>query len=63
MATVAAVRLWGTQIGAVLLPDGADVAVFEYDPEFVRNGLQVSPLVMGLSAGPRTFPELSRESF
>ena len=63
MATVAEVQLWDRRAGAVLLPDGADTAVFEYEPEFVAARLELSPLVLPSATGPRTFPELRRETF
>jgi serine/threonine-protein kinase HipA len=63
MSTEAWVRLWGKTIGAVLLNDGEDVASFEYDPGFVASGIEVSPLVMPLSARVYAFPELARETF
>jgi len=61
--TVAEVRLWGRRIGAVSLEDGADVAAFQYDPEFVGSGIEVSPLVMPLASRIYSFPSLPRESF
>ena len=63
MPTVAEVRLWGRRIGAVSLEDGADVAAFQYDPEFVGSGIEVSPLVMPLASRIYSFPSLPRESF
>ena len=63
MATVAEVRLWGRRIAAVALEDGADVATFQYDPEFVGSGIEVSPIVMPLSTRIYSFPSLPRESF
>ncbi len=64
MATIAEVQLWGTAIGAVVLEDGDEFAVFEYAPGFAESGIEVAPLMMPL-AGRRihTFPSLSRESF
>ncbi|MCA9536843.1 MAG: type II toxin-antitoxin system HipA family toxin [Myxococcales bacterium] len=60
MSTVAAVNLWGTRIGAVALEDDATVASFAYDPDFVRSGVEVSPLHMPLAPGVvYRFPELS----
>jgi len=61
--SVAEVRLWGRTIGAVTLGDGDEVAAFEYDPAFVRSGIEISPLAMPLSNRVYTFPELSRKSF
>src|SRR5277367_1872025 len=63
MSTVAAVNLWGSRIGAVSLEDGADVAAFQYDQEFVRSGVDVAPLRMPLQPRPYTFPALSYGTF
>jgi len=63
VSTVAAVRLWGTTIGAVSLEDGSDVAVFQYEPSFARGGVEVAPLMMGLREAPYSFPALRRETF
>jgi len=63
MTTVAEVRLWGRTIGAVSLEDGSDVAAFEYAPEFVSSGIEVSPIVMPLSSSIYIFPELPRLAF
>ena len=63
MPTVAEVRLWGRRIGAVSLGDGAEVAAFEYEPEFVRSRIEVAPLAMPLAARIYTFPQLPRPAF
>lgn len=63
MATLAQVRLWGRRIAAVSLDEATDVAAFQYDPEFARSGIEVSPIVMPLSSRIYTFPSLSRTSF
>jgi serine/threonine-protein kinase HipA len=47
--TLAAVHLWGRQIGAVSLESGEKTAAFEYDPAFAASGIQVSPLMMPLT--------------
>lgn len=61
--TTASVNLWGRRIGAVVwLPDN-QYAVFEYDPDFIGAGLQVSPIVMPVRAGPISFQSLEYESF
>ena len=46
---IAEVRLWNRTIGAVSLEAGREVAAFQYDPEFARSGIELSPLVMPLS--------------
>ncbi|HMD57806.1 MAG TPA: type II toxin-antitoxin system HipA family toxin [Solirubrobacteraceae bacterium] len=63
MSTLAAVRLWGTTVGAVAMPDDSPVAIFQYQPEFLESGIELSPLMMPLRAEPYTFPGLSPESF
>ena len=63
MSSIAEVRLWGRTIGAVFLDDSNDVAAFEYDSEFARSGIEISPITMSLSRRVYTFPELSRETF
>jgi serine/threonine-protein kinase HipA len=63
MATIAEVRLWGRRIAAVSLEEATGVAAFQYDPEFVPSGIEVSPIVMPLSSRIYTFPSLSRVSF
>lgn len=63
MSTDAAVILWGTRIGAVTLDDDARDAVFQYDPGFLRSGVQPAPLTMPLRAAPYIFPGLRPESF
>jgi len=64
LSDLAEVRLWGTRIGAVLLPDGQDVALFEYEPRFISSAIEVSPIAMPLQRDwPYSFPELSEQSF
>jgi serine/threonine-protein kinase HipA len=63
VSTVAAVRLWGSRIGAVSMLDDGRVAAFQYDQDFLDSGIEVSPLVMPLRVEPYTFPALNPESF
>ena len=60
---IAKVQLWGRTIGAVSLDDGRDVAAFQYDPEFARSGIELSPLSMPSSKRVYEFPALSRNTF
>ncbi|MCX6847198.1 MAG: type II toxin-antitoxin system HipA family toxin [Verrucomicrobia bacterium] len=60
---IAKVQLWGRTIGAVSLDDGQDVAAFQYDPEFARSGIELSPLSMSSSKRVYEFPALSRNTF
>ncbi len=62
--TVAAVQLWGTEIGAILLGDDESVASFEYEPEFAAAGIELSPLRMPATPGRiYRFPGLAKTSF
>jgi serine/threonine-protein kinase HipA len=63
MTTVAEVRLWGTRIAAVSMPDDGAPASFQYDPDFVTGAIQVAPLTMPLRLDPYTFPALPEQTF
>lgn len=60
---IAKVQLWGRTIGAVSLDEARDVAAFQYDPDFARSGIELSPLVMPLSGRVYEFPALPRNTF
>ena len=60
---IAEVRLWGRTIGAVSLDEGREVAAFQYDADFARSGIELSPLVMPLSERVYQFPALPRNTF
>lgn len=61
--TTATVRLWGKDIGAVSWDAERGYGNFEYDPEFVNSGIEVSPVRMKLSDRIYSFPALPRETF
>jgi serine/threonine-protein kinase HipA len=61
--TVAAVTLWGSRIAAVSIDPGARYATFQYDPAFVRSGIQIAPIRMPLRGEPYRFPGLPRDAF
>ncbi|MGI8413430.1 MAG: type II toxin-antitoxin system HipA family toxin [Solirubrobacteraceae bacterium] len=61
--TIAAVTLWGSRIAAVSIEPGGRIATFQYDPAFVRSGVQVAPVYMPLRAQPYRFPELPADAF
>ena len=55
------VRLWGRRVAAVV-EDAAGGITFEFDEDFRRTGIEVSPLHLPLSrGGPMSFPELRRK--
>src|SRR5215469_484526 len=61
--TVAEIKLWGRTIGAVSLEDGSDYAAFQYEPEFARSGIELSPVNMPLTDRIYTFPQLPQKTF
>lgn len=61
--TDARVILWGTTIGAVSWLAERELAVFQYDPQFVASGIQLSPIMMPLRSFPYEFPDLPKNTF
>ena len=57
------VFLWGKKAGAVAWDDRRNIASFEYAPEFLQNGFDLSPLVLPRRPGIFTFPALNRDTF
>lgn len=61
--TIAKVTLWGMTVGAVRWNASLGYADFEFAPEFVDTGLEVSPLVMPLGKGKvYSFPDHIRSN-
>jgi len=60
---IAQVMLWGRRIAAVSMEEGRPFATFQYEAEFVRSGIQVSPFTMPLRPEPYEFPELPTRTF
>ena len=61
--SLAEVKLWGRTIGAVSQEEGENFAAFQYDPDFARSGIEVSPITMPLNERVYVFPELAPVSF
>lgn len=64
----AIVTLWGDTVGAVSWLVERDYAIFEYDPAFLKKGLDVSPIHMSLDNtrngdGKFSFPALNKDTF
>ena len=59
----ARVVLWGSVIGAVTWLEDREVGVFQYAPDFLPSGIQLSPLMMPLGEFPYEFPALARNTF
>lgn len=64
MVDVARVNLYGQPVGTVSWDRRYDIARFEYAPEFVRKGIEPSPLVMPVREGRvYSFGDLGRATF
>lgn len=59
----AEVILWGRRIAAVALPEGERYTTFQYDPAFVRSGVEVAPVTMPSRVEPYRFPGLPQDAF
>lgn len=64
----ALVTLWGDTVGAVSWLDEQAYGIFEYDQDFLKKGLDVSPLHMSLDDarqgdGKFSFQSLNRDTF
>lgn len=59
----AEVHLYETLIGAVTWDPSRELGVFEYAPEFLRSGIEISPITLPLVPGRFSFPELPRQTF
>jgi len=61
--TDARVVLWGRDIAAVTWDDRQDSGIFQYAPEFLYSGIEVSPVMMPLSQEIYQFPALAQDTF
>lgn len=64
----AIVRLWGELVGAVSWLDDRNYGIFEYDRDFLKQGLDVSPIMMSLKAaragdGKFFFTALNKDTY
>ena len=49
------VRIWGKAVGAVALDPALGYYAFEYQPAFIRSGIELAPLTMPLAAASEPF--------
>ncbi len=65
--STAYVKIWGEVVGAVTWLEERGYAVFEYEPDFFKNGWDIAPIHMGIStAQPGEnfyFPEIDEHTF
>ena len=64
----AIVKLWGDIVGAISWLDDRDYGVFEYEKDFLKKGLDVSPIMMSLhdaraGDGKFAFSSLNKDTF
>lgn len=63
MNDTAEVYLWGTRIGIIHQDISKPYASFEYDKNFLKSGIEVSPLRMPLASNIYEFPGSTGEPF
>lgn len=63
MNTTAEIFLWGTRIGIIHQELDKPYASFEYDQDFLKSAIEVSPIKMPLNNVVYEFPLLSGEPF
>lgn len=63
MITTAFVKIWGEIVGAVAWDEKNGLASFEYDPKFLKQNIDLSPIKMPIASGNRifSFPELRQQ--
>jgi len=62
MVDVAEIRIWGRLAGAIRWDAQQQLGSFQYHPDFIASGYDLSPIQMPLAQGARihTFPELRK---
>lgn len=56
------VKMWGTTVGYLHQDDNGMVG-FQYDEEFLKSNIEISPVKMPLSTATYSFPSLREETF
>ncbi len=60
---IAEVNLWGTKIGVIHWNEKQRIGEFQYSPEFISMGIEVSPITMPLREAPYIFNSLNWETY
>ena len=68
MVAIANIKLWNNNVGVILWDEMRNIGIFEFDKNFTKLGLDISPILMPLSDfenGKRvfSFPTLNNETF
>lgn len=64
----AKITLWGHDVGAVTWVEDRNYALFEFNPDFLDKGLDISPLQMGIKEARNgntfySFPALNKQTY
>lgn len=58
------VYIWGTKVGSLgYAPGQTEFATFEYDPDFVSRGIEISPVNAPISKSLHEFDDISQRTF
>jgi serine/threonine-protein kinase HipA len=57
------VSLWGNYVGAIALDPSLGFYVFAYDPNFLKRGIELSPIHLPLREDPYVFTSLPIETY
>ena len=60
---VARVEMWGQTVGALAYQPESGLCAFEYDPSWIRTGIETSPIRLPLSSRIYQFPALPRPTY
>lgn len=60
---VARVEMWGQTVGALAYQPESGLCAFEFDPSWIRTGIEISPIRLPLSSRIYQFPALPRPTY
>ena len=60
---VARVLLWGRTVGALSYNNDTGLCAFQYDPSWIKTGIEISPIRLPLSPQIYQFPTLSKATY
>ena len=63
MINTAEVMLWGTRIGIIHMNEANGVVAFEYDKDFLKSNIEVSPIHMHYQKECMNFRNLQGQHF
>ena len=63
MQNLAEIHLWGKQLGALSYDPATQLTTFEYTPEWINSGVEISPLHIPLSSRKFQFPSLNPQTY